>query len=86
MTAHLSKRTRRSPHIQSRWGDISTSQVIGRGDVRLTLLNNGVPTPAKLRDVLHVPPFAYSLVSVSCLAASGVDVQFNEDSAPQSEE
>ncbi len=51
-------------------GDMSTSEVIGRGDVRLTLLNNGVPTPAKLRDVLHVPSFAYSLVSVSSSAES----------------
>ncbi len=31
--------------------------------------------------MLHVPSFAYSLVSVSSLAASGVDGQFNEDSA-----
>ncbi len=41
---------------------------------------NGLSAQGKLLDVLHVPSFVYSLVSVSALAKQGLDVKFNADS------
>ncbi len=48
-----------------RMGDSSTSLAVGRGDVHLSILSNGKPAKCKLYDVLHVPSFVYSLISVT---------------------
>ena len=61
-------------------GDKSTSVAIGRGDVHVSAVFNGVRTVCKLRDVLHVPSFVYSLISVSTLTRRGLTVRFTENS------
>jgi len=59
-------------------GDKSTSIAVGRGDVHLPLLVNGVVSMCKLQDVLHVPSFVFSLVSVSTLTKRGFSVRFTD--------
>ncbi len=56
------------------------------GEVLLKLMVNGVSVQGKLLDVLHVPSFVYSLVSVIALAKQGLDVKFNADSVRYHEE
>lgn len=60
-------------------GDKSTSVAVGCGDVKLSLLVNGKARICLLRDVLHVPSFAFSLISVSTLTARGIGVQFTNN-------
>ena len=52
------------------------TRVAGCGDVVLTLDFNGQSRPCKLKDVLHVPEFGYSLLSVSKMTANGVKFEF----------
>ncbi len=62
-------------------GDSSTSLAVGRGDVYLSILSDGKTAKCKLRNVLHVPSFVYSLVSVTALAKRGLIVQFQDNCA-----
>ena len=50
--------------------------VAGCGDVVVHLDVNGREVPCKLKDVLHVPDFGYSLLSVPKIAANGLKVEF----------
>ena len=60
-------------------GDKSTSVAVGCGDVKLSLLVNGKARICILQDVLHVPSFVFSLISVSTLTARGIGVQFTNN-------
>ena len=60
-------------------GDKSTSMAVGRGDVRLMISLYGEIKQCILRDVLHVPSFVFSLISVSTLTTRGISVQFNNN-------
>ncbi len=60
-------------------GDNSAALAVGKGDVRLRICKNGKLAICDLRDVLHVPSFVYSLLSVPTLAKRGITVQFSED-------
>ena len=46
-------------------GTKAKTSVAGCGDVAVTLVVNGERKPCKLKGVLHVPDFGYSLLSVS---------------------
>ncbi len=65
----------------AKMGDKSTSTAMGRGNVHLQLLVNGVTRMCMLRNVLHVRSFAIFLISVSALAREGVQLQFCFESA-----
>ena len=57
-------------------GTKASAKVAGRGDVLLKLNVNGRIQPCKLTDVLHVPDFAFSLLSVSRMTELGLKVGF----------
>ena len=57
-------------------GTKASAKVTGRGDVHLRLSVDGRIEPCKLTDVLHVPDFAFSLLSVSRLTEVGMNVGF----------
>ncbi|CDF40427.1 unnamed protein product [Chondrus crispus] len=57
-------------------GTKASAKVAGRGDVHLKLNVNGRIEPGKLTDVLHVPDFAFSLLSVSRMTELGLKVGF----------
>ncbi|CDF39993.1 unnamed protein product [Chondrus crispus] len=57
-------------------GTKASAKVAGRGDVHLKLNVNGRIEPCKLTDVLHVPDFAFSLLSVSRMTEVGLKVGF----------
>ncbi|CDF39664.1 unnamed protein product [Chondrus crispus] len=57
-------------------GTKASAKVAGRGDVHLKLNVNGRMEPCKLTDVLHVPDFAFSLLSVSRMTELGLKVGF----------
>ena len=57
-------------------GTKASAKVAGRGDVHLKLNVNGRIEPCKLTDVLHVPDFAFSLLSVSRMTEVGMNVGF----------
>lgn len=61
-------------------GDNSTAQVIGKGEVHLQIFVNGSQKTCKIQDVLHVPSFSYSLVSVSEMARKGFTINFRNES------
>lgn len=67
-------------------GDKSMSQVIGWGNVVLHLSSSGVLKKCTFVDVLHVPLFAYSLVSTSTLADRGFYILFGKHSVALSKE
>eukprot|EP00171_Calliarthron_tuberculosum_P000903 IDg903t1 len=52
-------------------GDKSTTTAVGRGDLTVPIICNGVKRNCKLENVLHVPELRFSLVSVSTLAREG---------------
>lgn len=58
-------------------GTKATAAVVGRGNVYLRLKVNGKCVSCVLKDVLHVPDFEYSLLSVSKMSANGLDVVFD---------
>ena len=60
-------------------GDKSTALAVGCGDVKLSILVNGKERVYLLKDVLHVPSFIFSLISVSTLTARGISVQFTNN-------
>ncbi len=60
-------------------GDNSAALAVGKEDVRLRIRKNGKLSICDLRDVLHVPSFVYSLLSVPTLARRGITVQCLED-------
>ena len=55
------------------------TSVAGCGDVVLKLNVNGEPKSCKLKDVLHVPDFGYSVLSVSKVTQNGLKVLFQGD-------
>ena len=55
------------------------TRVAGWGDVVLTFDVNGQSKPCKLKDVLRVPEFGYSLLFVSKMTANGLKVEFERD-------
>lgn len=57
-------------------GDLSASVVVGRGNLRITILVNEKSVTCEIKDVLHVPYFAYYLISVIKLASKGLKVTF----------
>ena len=57
-------------------GDKGTANVAGRGDVMIQVLVNGAVSHCKLTNVLHVPNFEYSLVSVSKMDSRGLCTSF----------
>ena len=57
-------------------GDKATASVAGRGDVMIQVLVNGKVSHCKLMNVLHVPNFEYSLVSVSKIDSRGLCTSF----------
>ena len=59
-------------------GDKSTSIEAGRGDVGINVKVNGGQRLCMLQDVLHIPDFAYSLVSVSALVERDITVSFDK--------
>ncbi len=64
-----------------RMGDSSTALAVGRGDIHLQIVDNGKRLTYNLCDVLHIPSFVYSLISVRAHAKRGLCVQFYEDCA-----
>ena len=60
-------------------GTKAKTRVAGCGDVVLTLDVNGQSKPCKLKIVLHVPEFRYSLLSVSKMNANGLKVEFERE-------
>ena len=60
-------------------GTKAKSNVAGYGDVVLTLVINGERKPCKLKGVLHVQDFGYSLLSVSKMTKNGLKVLFEDD-------
>lgn len=67
-------------------GDLSTAQAIGYGDVELNVLIYGRSEPRLLKNVLHVPSFKYSLISVRALAKRGSVSMFDEKRCQMSKE
>ena len=63
-------------------GDKSTSVLAGRGDVGINVKVNGGERLCILQDVLHIPDFAYSLVSVSALVERDITVSFDKVRVP----
>eukprot|EP00171_Calliarthron_tuberculosum_P005779 IDg5779t1 len=59
-------------------GDESTSTAVGYGDVVLQIVVDGEHKICKLQHVLHVPAFAYSLISVSKMAKKGIKAIFDQ--------
>ena len=57
-------------------GTKAKANVAGRGEVHLMLNVNGSERPCKLSNVLHVPDFGYSLLSVSQMVSKGLKVSF----------
>ena len=57
-------------------GTKASATVAGHGDIYLKLKVNGRIEPCKLKNVLHVPDFAFSLLSVSRMAEFGMNVEF----------
>ena len=57
-------------------GAKAQAAVAGVGDVIMDLDVNGVKMPCKLKDVLHVPDFGYSLLSVRKITGNGLIVEF----------
>ena len=57
-------------------GTKAQAVVAGCGDVVVQLNVNGRKMPCKLKDVLHVPEFGYSLLSVPKLTANGFKAEF----------
>ncbi|CDF77556.1 Retrovirus-related Gag-Pol polyprotein [Chondrus crispus] len=60
-------------------GTKARANVAGRGEVEFMLNVNGSPHPCKLSNVLHVPDFGYSLLSVSQIVSKGLQVSFEKD-------
>ena len=60
-------------------GTKAKKNVARYGDVVLTLVINGERKPCKLKSVLHVPDFGYSLLSVSKMTQNGLKVLFEDD-------
>ena len=60
-------------------GDKSSSIAIGRGDIHLPIIVKGVTSTCILRNVLHVPSFVFSLISVSTLTSRGLSLSFIND-------
>ena len=58
-------------------GTKAQTRVAGRGNVLVMLSVNGRREKCLLQDVLHVPEFEYSLLSVSALDVKGVETLFN---------
>ncbi len=56
------------PPFPVQMGDSSTALAVGRGDVQLNILKDGKMATCELRNVLHVPSFVFSLISVPTLA------------------
>ena len=57
-------------------GTKARANVAGRGAVELMLNVNGSANPCILKNVLHVPDFGYSLLSVSQMVSKGMEVSF----------
>ncbi|CDF39893.1 unnamed protein product [Chondrus crispus] len=60
-------------------GTKARANVAGRGEVELMLNVNGSPHPCKLSNVLHVPDFGYSLLSVTQMVSKGLQVSFENE-------
>ncbi|CDF37707.1 unnamed protein product [Chondrus crispus] len=60
-------------------GTKARANVAGRGEVEFMLNVNGSPHPCKLSNVLHVPDFGYSLLSVSQMVSKGLQVSFENE-------
>ena len=58
-------------------GTKAKTEVAGRGDIAITLAADGQSRECLLKDVLHVPEFEYSLLSVSALDRRGVKTTFS---------
>ena len=65
--------------VEVEMGTKAKTRVAGCGDVVLTLDVNGQTKPCKLKGVVHVPEFGYSLLSVSKMIANGLKVEFERD-------
>ena len=59
-------------------GTKAQAVVAGRGDVHLMLNVNGHAHPCKLSNVLHVPDFGFSLLSVSQMVSKGMHIAFQQ--------
>lgn len=58
-------------------GNSKTAQVLGSGNVNLTLSVNGKSTNCILQNVLHVPDLGYQLISVLTMDRSGCKISFH---------
>jgi hypothetical protein len=66
------------PHKQQvSFGDESTAEAIGYGDVCLRSNIKGNIMEITLSDCLYIPSFAVSLMSVQCLCRKGMEVSFS---------
>eukprot|EP00171_Calliarthron_tuberculosum_P003505 IDg3505t1 len=59
-------------------GNKSTSTAVGYGDVILDIIVDGLHKTCRLNRVLHIPSFAYSLISVGTMAKRGVNCTFDQ--------
>ena len=67
-------------------GTKARATVAGRGKVELMRNVNGVASPCILSNVLHVPDFGYSLLSVSQMVSRGMQVSFQTEKCIASKE
>ena len=57
-------------------GTRAKTEVVGSGDIVITLSADGHSEKCRLKDVLHVPEFEYSLLSISTLDRRGIATTF----------
>ncbi len=62
-------------------GDSSSALAVGKGTVRLRICKDNKLAICDLRDVLYVPSFVYSLISVPTLANRGLSVEISATQA-----
>lgn len=62
-------------------GADSYTDIVGSGDVKISLHSNGCPTECLIHNVLYVPTLRYQLLSVSAMAKRGIRTQFDEHDA-----
>lgn len=60
-------------------GNKQTASAVGKGDVHVNFNVSGRHVSRVLEDVLHVPDFDYSLVSVSRMRSKGLSVRFHNE-------
>ena len=66
------------PNASFEMGTKATTEVVGRGDITLKMQCGSTIEMRKLENVLHIPSFEYSLLSVSAMDKRKMKVTFGD--------